>query len=197
MFQCGPYKSELDATLSEKQMHFLAPTPCCCSPRKSPIIYGRAAARNQPGHFGNCWGAICPAHHLWFFWFILACQGAVEEEAFSLYLLCSSTAQAASGPHCYNRLAASARNLHPFFSLVRLISPIMFIFFSYSTFLPCPKQLISGRSLGIMKIWLWSWLWNGLDILQRFVPLLRHSWGPCLPAWQQPQDPCPRIPFHL
>lgn len=107
---------------------------CCCSPRKSPIIYGGAAARNQPGHFGNCSGAVCPAHHLWFFWFILACLEAVEEEAFSLYLLCSSTARAASGPYCHNRLASSARNLHPFFSLARLISLIVFIFFPIQHF---------------------------------------------------------------
>ena len=44
VFQCGPYKSELDAVLSENQMRFLAPTPCCCiptQPQKIRIIYHR------------------------------------------------------------------------------------------------------------------------------------------------------------
>lgn len=32
MFPCGPYKSELDTMLSESQMPFLAPAPCCSIP---------------------------------------------------------------------------------------------------------------------------------------------------------------------
>lgn len=125
-------------------------------------------------------------------------MGSVEEGACSPSALHKLLLWAPLPQH---RLASPVRNLHPFCLLGQVnITNHVWGFFPYSfhsTFLPCSKQLMSGRPLGILKIWLQSWLWNGLNISHRFVPLLRDSRGPCLPVWQQPQDPCPPSPFHL
>lgn len=107
VFQCGPYKSELEVILSENQTHFLAPTPCCCmpvQPQKIPHHYhGEQLSRaccmtpvsGLPGHFGNSSGTVCPVDHCDFSGLLSPANRSVREGTCSLPLLPSSTVQPA------------------------------------------------------------------------------------------------------
>lgn len=105
-FQCGPHKSELDATLSEKQMHFLAPTPCCCipgQPQKTPPLFNhRAAARNHPFRelLRSCLPSRSPVTFLVYSGLPRGRTWAQWRKKPSPWVLPSSTAQAGSGAHC-------------------------------------------------------------------------------------------------
>lgn len=48
MFPCGPYKSGLDTMLSESQMPFLAPAPCCSIPAQPQKILHRVQWSKAP-----------------------------------------------------------------------------------------------------------------------------------------------------
>lgn len=140
VFQRGPYKSELDATLSEKQMHFLAPTLCCripVQPQKAPLFNHRAAARNHPFWelLRSCLPSRSPAISLVYSGLPRGRIWAQRRRKPSPCMLPSSTAQAGSGAHCQNTgwLLLSEICIR-FVSLVKLISLITFIFFLFLFF---------------------------------------------------------------
>lgn len=163
-----------------RESHFPWQSPCL-----TPVP-------DQPGHFENSLGTVCPADRLWLlepFAQQIACDfsgllfsgnmGSVRE---GTHLQQCTTCCAVL--HCHNKgwmMLTEISNL--FVSWVRLISVrswFGFFFFYFSpTFLPCIKQLISGSPYSISKTWLWSWLWNGLNILftQICFHALRESWG--------------------
>lgn len=180
-FHRGPYKSGLDAMLSEKLScaFSCSDTLLLVQPQKIPHHLPQSSCAKPARPFRElqrgCLPSSSPMTFLVYSGLPRGRTWAQWRRKPSPWMLPSSIAQAGSGPHCHSTgwLLLSEISIL-FVSSVRLISLIMFIF-SYSfpsTF------LISGRPLSILKIWLQSWLWNGLNASHRFFPC-RDTLGGC------------------